>query len=295
MMLPKSSSVSCCRPCRRLSSKSGNSFLSGSNPRRLRRYSHWPAKLLTSASRPVVRQHPAHLLFEDGRLLQPALRRKRDELVVGNAAPEKERQPRRQLEVADAVCRAGYGTCGVASPRETRTSGSPGWLAARARCRARTCPRHGRSRKTPASRASSAEETGRRNARRASVVMIFPAHGPSCARRGRRAGEDAPPARRVAGPGRVERARDREALDVRQARVIGRDKRAPQKRLQVVAAAAPKTSAGTSRRRRAGRLWPGRGPAAGLRCRWPRRSRSRARRRTRPRRRWAPDASAGRR
>ena len=57
----------------------------------------------------VVGQHPAHLPPELSGVGQRAARRRVEQLVVGHAAPEEERQPRRQLEVGDAVVAAGRG------------------------------------------------------------------------------------------------------------------------------------------------------------------------------------------
>ena len=55
-----------------------------------------------------VGEHPADLAFEHRRLVQPAFLRVVEELVVRNAAPEKEGEPRRQLEVADPIRGAGW-------------------------------------------------------------------------------------------------------------------------------------------------------------------------------------------
>ena len=54
-----------------------------------------------------IGQHPPHLLLQHRRVVQLALRSARSQqLVVGNAAPQEERQPRRQLQVADAMNRS---------------------------------------------------------------------------------------------------------------------------------------------------------------------------------------------
>jgi hypothetical protein len=42
-------------------------------------------------------------LFKDGRVLQPPAGGHVEQLLVGHAAPQKERQPRRELEVAEAI------------------------------------------------------------------------------------------------------------------------------------------------------------------------------------------------
>ena len=105
-MLSKNSSVSRRNASRRLSSKSGNRFTTGSLASSARTFSHWPVKLATSACGPRIRQHAPHLLLEHGWILQLALRGELDQFVVGNAAPQEERQPRRQLEIADAIALA---------------------------------------------------------------------------------------------------------------------------------------------------------------------------------------------
>ena len=107
-MLSKNSSVSRWNACRRLSSKSGNSSELGSTLRTLRSCSHWPAKLVTSVARrgsASIRRTCCSSTAGSSSL--PWLGHLQ-QLVVGDAAPEKERQARRQLDVADAVdgCRA---------------------------------------------------------------------------------------------------------------------------------------------------------------------------------------------
>ena len=67
--------------------------------------SHWPAKLLDQRLRTRVGEHPLHLLLEHGRLVQRLLLRHVQELVIRDAAPQEERQARRQLEIGDAIRR----------------------------------------------------------------------------------------------------------------------------------------------------------------------------------------------
>ena len=50
-----------------------------------------------------ILQHPPDLLLEHRGILELALLGGLQELLVGNAAPQEERQARRQLEVADAI------------------------------------------------------------------------------------------------------------------------------------------------------------------------------------------------
>src|SRR5205823_7431665 len=64
-------------------------------------------EVLHDRIRSRIGEHAAHLLLEHRRIPETALCRDLQQLVVGNAAPEKKRQPRRQLEVAQTVDRAG--------------------------------------------------------------------------------------------------------------------------------------------------------------------------------------------
>ena len=54
-----------------------------------------------------IRQHAPRLLLEHRGIGEPALCRQPQQLLVRDAAPEEEGQPRRQLEIADPVDRAG--------------------------------------------------------------------------------------------------------------------------------------------------------------------------------------------
>src|SRR5262249_3919426 len=54
----------------------------------------------------LVGQHATDLLAQDRRRMQRAVRGELQQLVVGNRAPQKEREARRELEVADAVHRS---------------------------------------------------------------------------------------------------------------------------------------------------------------------------------------------
>ena len=91
---------------------------------RLRRNSHCAAKLSTSAFDLRIGQHPPDLALEHRRILELALRRDAQQLVVGNAAPQEERQPRRELEIADRIDRAGRD---AAADRARRGTGTSGW------------------------------------------------------------------------------------------------------------------------------------------------------------------------
>ena len=50
-----------------------------------------------------VGEHAPHLAIEDGRVLQPALAGHAEQLIVRDRTPEEERQPRRELDIADRV------------------------------------------------------------------------------------------------------------------------------------------------------------------------------------------------
>src|SRR3954453_20029731 len=116
-MESKSSSVSWRNALRRLSSKSGNSRPSGVIESRLRRCSHWAAKLVASdcdfgsasirraffARTPGGWGHPGGLLREHVGLMQLAALRDGQQLIIRDTAPQEERQSRRQLQVADGV------------------------------------------------------------------------------------------------------------------------------------------------------------------------------------------------
>ena len=58
---------------------------------------------MTSALRLGIGQHAAGLLLEHSRLVQLALDRHVEQRIVGNAAPQEEREPRREFEIADAI------------------------------------------------------------------------------------------------------------------------------------------------------------------------------------------------
>ena len=103
MMLSKNISVSLRNDCRRLSSKSGNVLLSGRELCRFRRNSHCPAKLLDQCLRLRIREHALDLRVENGRILELPLLGDSQKFVVRDAAPQEERQPRRQFEIAELV------------------------------------------------------------------------------------------------------------------------------------------------------------------------------------------------
>ncbi len=104
--LSMKSSVSRWNASRRFSSKSGKRSGSGAASRMFLSRSHWPAKFSTSAFARGVGHHAPHLRRQHVRVLQPSARRLVQQFVVGDAAPEEERQPRRQLEIGEPIRRA---------------------------------------------------------------------------------------------------------------------------------------------------------------------------------------------
>src|SRR5690606_27530638 len=58
---------------------------------------------------PWIGKHAADLAFEDSLVPELAPHRRLAQLVVGNAAPQEERQPRRQLEIGQPKRRPGRG------------------------------------------------------------------------------------------------------------------------------------------------------------------------------------------
>ena len=105
-----------------MSSKSGNVLLSGRELWRFRRNSHCPAKLLTSACDFRIRQHALDLRVQNGRILELLLFGGSEEFIVRDAAPQEERQSRRQFEIAEPVDLPGrnVGRIGFAAEEELR-------------------------------------------------------------------------------------------------------------------------------------------------------------------------------
>ena len=141
-------------------------------------------EVLDEALRAVVGEHPLDLCREHGGLVQLAGRGYGEQLVVGDAAPEEEREPRGELEVAERVDAAGRDVGGLALEpiEEVRIDEQP---------RQRVLDAGSRSRRLPPALAVELEQqlnlgagsvgTGRRYARVARRVRISPAHGASAA------------------------------------------------------------------------------------------------------------------
>ena len=185
---------------------------------RLRRNSHCPAKLVTSACDRASAQHPPHLLLEDAGLPERAVRiGEVEQLVIRDAAPEKERQPRGQLEIADpSTLAAAAAPAGSRSMRNRNSGLTSMQLERRAGYRPRTRLRTpSLLDRTTAAAADPRRLTGRRYARRASVERIV--RGARCLFRRRSLGRQTKMRRRLGvspGPAALERARDRRLAEI---------------------------------------------------------------------------------
>ena len=118
--------------------------------------------------------------LQHGRRVQRALRGHAQQLIVRDAAPQEERQPRRQLEIADAVDRCPARRPPDRARRGTRTSGWPESAAAPSECRSRSVPCLPARQVEVVQRARGRRRvTWPRYARRASVATIRRAHASS--------------------------------------------------------------------------------------------------------------------
>ncbi len=161
-----------------------------------------------------VCEHAPHLTLERRGLVQRSRRRGLQQLVVGDAAPEEERQARGERKVVDAICRTGGETFGpsLEAIEETRVDQEsrdglldaglepavlrPALVEAEQRLERGVARIHGppiRERREP----------GQDLARARHLVAAA----------GGEAAEDGAPARRVAGAGRLERPVDLDAVD----------------------------------------------------------------------------------
>ena len=101
------SRVSCCIASRRFSSKSGNSSTSGTTPASRPQLQPLAAEVVDQRLRPRIAQHPPHLPFQHDRILQGPAHRHVEQFVVGDPAPEKERQARGEIDRVEAIRCAG--------------------------------------------------------------------------------------------------------------------------------------------------------------------------------------------
>ena len=98
---------------RSVSSKSGKFCWTGTDAARLRRNSHCPANCSTNDVEAIVGDHPPHLALEDRGIAQLPLLRQAQQLLVRDAAPQEERQTRRELDVADPIWRVRRDASGI--------------------------------------------------------------------------------------------------------------------------------------------------------------------------------------
>ena len=166
-----------------------------------------------------IGQHPADLAVEYGRVAQPARRCRVQQLLVGNAAPQEERQPRGELQIGDPVGRLGSDTGRVLldAEKEIRADQNPLQRQLDAGLESTAVPPR-------------LVEPDQRLHIRLGDGAAEGAPGdsgddPPCTMQlpfrrlagGRAAGEDAPPAGRIAGAGHAVRAADLDAADTREA------------------------------------------------------------------------------
>src|SRR5262245_66533022 len=70
--------------------------------------------------RALVGEHSFDLLIQSGWIPELALRGQTEQLIVGNAAPDEERQSRSQLQIGDSIRGSGDGVFGVAFAAEQK-------------------------------------------------------------------------------------------------------------------------------------------------------------------------------
>ncbi len=102
-MLAKNSSTSRLNASRSVLSKSGNRFTTGSLAAMPRIFSHWPVKFRTSACERGSAIMRSTCCFSTFGIMQLVGGGELDQLQVGDAAPQEERQARRQFQIADPV------------------------------------------------------------------------------------------------------------------------------------------------------------------------------------------------
>ena len=153
---------------------------------RLRRCSHCSAKLAIERLRSRIGQHAPDLLLEHRRLLQLALARQRQQLLVGKAAPQKERQPRRQREVVQPIRRVRRKVRRIGLDAEQELRAREDELQRRLDAAIEVAAAlRARARRSPSACRAVARSTGLRYACRASVDRICRAHAVFLRRRRR--------------------------------------------------------------------------------------------------------------
>ena len=119
-------------------------FASGVSSHTLRVCSHSSKKFVTSAVRARgVGEHPPHLPLEDAGFAQFAADRQVEQLVVGDAAPQKERQTRREFDVGETIRRARRDAGRIGFDPEQKIGADQHAARARRECRRRSFHRFG--------------------------------------------------------------------------------------------------------------------------------------------------------
>ena len=106
-MLSKKSSVSCRNAWRRLSPKLGKKPQVACDRVELAKLKPLAHEIRDEAARAFVGEHAADLLLKKLRLAKVAAHRRIEQRVVGQTAPEKKREARGELKIADAIGGAG--------------------------------------------------------------------------------------------------------------------------------------------------------------------------------------------
>ena len=99
--------------------------MSGVVEARLRRYSHWSAKLFTRARERGSASMRRTCCSSTAGVFELSRDRRVQQFVVRNAAPQEERQARRQFQIADAISRVRRDARRDPAPRGTGTPDSP--------------------------------------------------------------------------------------------------------------------------------------------------------------------------
>ena len=122
-MLANSISVSVRKAWRRLSSKFGNCSTAPPLVFKIPQVEPLAGEVLDERVRARVVEHAPHLLAQRRGLVELVVDGEREQLVVGDAAPEEERQPRGELDVAQPVDLAGRDVVGGALEAEHELGG----------------------------------------------------------------------------------------------------------------------------------------------------------------------------
>ena len=188
--------------------------MSGRIASRLRRCSHCPAKFRHQVARARVGQHPPHLLLQNSRVPEHSALGQVEQLAVRDAAPEEERQPRRQLQVVEAISLARLDAVRILLDAEEELGADQ--HGGQRHFHPRLEPVGGARRAVELERPLQIRVRDRPAVRPAHQVLQDPRRaGVVLVRSGRPADEHLLPARRPARPGRIVRTRDRHLVDGR--------------------------------------------------------------------------------